>query len=923
MKTVTSGFTVNAAGTQITGVVVPAGAQSGPVLATTTTGTSLVGPVLFSRATSLAVGGYHTVAVRADGSLWAWGRNDAGQLGLGSTSDQTSPQRVGTATTWVSAAAGTSHTVAVRADGTLWAWGNNDAGQLGLGTTTSPTSPTQIGTATTWASAAAGGYHTLAVRADGTLWAWGNNDYGQLGQGTYDSQPSPTQVGAATSWVSAAAGNLHSLAVQADGTLWVWGDNYYGQLGLGSYAGGVTSPTQVGAATSWVSAAAGNLHTVATQADGSLWAWGNNYYGQLGLGTTTTQPGPTQVGTATSWASAAAGGYHTVAVRADGTLWAWGFNGFGQLGQGNYTRQTSPAQVGTGTSWASAAAGGYHAAGEQSCRAVWAWGENGSGQVGDGSTTQRPSPVRVYNPVSLLSFAPSSAAVGSTVAVTGTGLAGLTALSVNGVDALASVTGLTDTGFSFVVPAGAGATGTVTVTAGCGSASSAAFTVVPPPGLTALSPGAELPGLPVVLTGTGFTSTSTVSFGGVAATSVTYTSPTSLTAVVPATAPAGSSAVVVGTAGGSSASASSPAFTVLSVYDGGPLATCAPALPATATVADGAWHYLLSSTGQVVLAYNYTGASLGSFAADVLRADPASPVRQDGRGHPYLDRNWHLTASGGPFAGRTVQLRFYGLTSELARLQAADGTATLSNLKATQYSGASEDCTLGNDDFAGGEFRSLAAPASTPGNGVAWFMAQVSVADHFSEFYLTGSAAPLPVELLTFTAVAEGAGARLRWATASELSSARFEGERSPDGVAWERIGTVAAAGSSSTVRRYELLDARLPAGPAVLYYRLRQVDLDGTAHYSPLRAVQPTGAATSLSLFPNPAPGGAATLTGPPRRGGDGARCPGPGSSHGPGRCGGHGRAGPARRGSPRRVRGACRPPGPAPDGGISPPPN
>lgn len=140
-------------------------------------------------------------------------------------------------------------------------------------------------------------------------------------------------------------------------------------------------------------------------------------------------------------------------------------------------------------------------------------------------------------------------------------------------------------------------------------------------------------------------------------------------------------------------------------------------MPATATLPDGQWHYLLSSAGQVVLAYNYTGANLGSFAADVLRADAAQPVRQDTRGRYYLDRNFHLTASGGDFAGRIVQLRLYGLTAELARLQAADAGVTAAALKATQYSGLNEDCALANNS-ATGQRRVLAAPASTPGGGV-------------------------------------------------------------------------------------------------------------------------------------------------------------------------------------------------------------
>lgn len=135
---------------------------------------------------------------------------------------------------------------------------------------------------------------------------------------------------------------------------------------------------------------------------------------------------------------------------------------------------------------------------------------------------------------------------------------------------------------------------------------------------------------------------------------------------------------------------------------------------------------------------------------------------------------------------------------------------------------------------------------------------------HFSIWTLGSSANPLPVELSAFTATAQGPTAvRLSWATATEQNSARFEVERSADGTTFERIGTVAAAGSSSAPRAYELLDAQLATGAARLYYRLRQVDLDGTAAYSPVRSIALTGAAAGLSLFPNPAPGGAATLTG------------------------------------------------------------
>ena len=386
----------------------------------------------------------------------------------------------------------------------------------------------------------------------------------------------------------------------------------------------------------------------------------------------------------------------------------------------------------------------------------------------------------------------------------------------------------------------------------------------PAPTLTAVSPAAELPGNSVTLTGTNFTAASTVRFGGTAGTAgtgVVVNSATSITVTVPVALAPGSVYIVVNSASGSSLTA--PPFTALAVYSGGTLDACVAAVPATASVNDGAWHYLLNSGSQVVAAYNYTGTSLGNLAVDVLRANTTAAVRKDSHNHYYLDRNFHLTASAGPFTGRTVNVRFYGLNTEQTRLQAMDATATLANLKVTQYSGPNEDCSLGNNS-ATGERRTLPAPASTPA-GAPWFVAEVAVADHFSEFYLTGSSAPLPVELAAFTATAAGpAAVRLAWTTASEKNSASFDVERSLDGTAFARLAAVAAAGTSSSVRSYGLVDAKLPAGAALFYYRLKQVDADGTFAYSPVRSVALTAkAGTGLALFPNPAHGGAATLTG------------------------------------------------------------
>jgi hypothetical protein len=366
------------------------------------------------------------------------------------------------------------------------------------------------------------------------------------------------------------------------------------------------------------------------------------------------------------------------------------------------------------------------------------------------------------------------------------------------------------------------------------------------PTISSLNPVAELPGMPVIITGTNFTSGSTVTFGGVAAGSVTYTSATVLTAVVPAGASVGSSAVVVTTPFGSNVS--SPAFAVLKVYDAP--ANCLSTVPYAAT-GGGTWHYLRASTGEVVAALHDTQAGLGTVGVDFLVTGSAGAVRQDGHGAKYLDRNFHLTASGGTFVGSTVSVRFYGLTSELARLQAADPAVTLANLKATQYSGANEDCQLGNNS-ATDEHRVLSLSASTPGGG-AWFVAEAAVTDHFSEFYLTGSANPLPVELLAFTAERQGAAVALAWRTASEKNSMHFEVERSRDGRTFARIGTVAAQGSTASPSAYDFLDANYPGETNVLYYRLHQFDTDGTASFSPVRTVQ-VGGKDLLTLYPNPA---------------------------------------------------------------------
>ncbi len=310
----------------------------------------------------VAGGQNHSVGLRNDGTLWAWGRNTVGQLGQGtaSGSNQTTPIQVGTAFDWRSITAGIDFSLALRADGTLWAWGDNSFGQLGLGDTIFRTSPQQVGTSTDWAAVAAGDSFVLARKTDGTLWAWGRNESGSLGLGDTTQRNTPTQVGTATNWAAISAGGFHSAALRSDGTLWTWGNNLSGQLGLGDTSPR-TTPTQVGTATDWAAISAGGFHVLAIRQDGSLWVWGRNNFGQLGLGDTTNRTTPTQLGTQTDWDQVSTGGFTSLALKTDGTLWAWGANAALNPATctGDDVIHNTPTQVGSST-WYAIEAGYAH-----------------------------------------------------------------------------------------------------------------------------------------------------------------------------------------------------------------------------------------------------------------------------------------------------------------------------------------------------------------------------------------------------------------------------------------------------------------------------------------------------------------------------------------------------------------------------------
>ena len=332
----------------------------------------------------------HTLAIQPDGSLWAWGANNSGSIGDGTTTLRNIPVQIGSATNWLKVDAGRNCSSAIKSDGTLWTWGVNSSGQLGDGTTTSKSSPTQIGTGTDWSICAIAESHTLAIKTDGTLWAWGFNGSGQLGNNSTTNATAPIQIGTETNWAKIDGGQNFSVAIKTDGTLWGWG--------VGTRNGSSSSnlvPTQIGSDTNWSKIATGSVHTIAIKTDGTLWTWGSNFTGQLGNNSTTANSTPTQVGVATNWLNIAGGTEYSVASTTAGTFWAWGRNVYRNLGDGTTINRLLPVQIGTETDWTKVSAGESHTIGLKNNRSRQVWGDNAVGQFGNGTAISSAVPVLV------------------------------------------------------------------------------------------------------------------------------------------------------------------------------------------------------------------------------------------------------------------------------------------------------------------------------------------------------------------------------------------------------------------------------------------------------------------------------------------------------------------------------------------------
>ncbi|MCA0379970.1 MAG: hypothetical protein LCH36_11140 [Actinobacteria bacterium] len=297
--------------------------------------------------------------------------------------------------TFTSISAGSGHSLAISADGNTYAWGDNQHGQLGDGTSSNRYAPVlvQAPAGVTFTSIDGGGIHSLAIGSDGNTYAWGDNRYGQLGDGTSSNRYAPVlvQTPVGVTFTSISAGYYYSLAIGSDGNTYAWGDNSKGQLGDGTTTNrNVPALVQAPAGVTFTSVSAGYESSLALGSDGNTYAWGNNGSGLLGDGTTTNRNVPVlvQAPAGVTFTSVTTGLSASGAIGSDGNTYAWGPGSRGQLGNGTYNSSNVPVQVQApaGVTFISLGAGSSHfvAIGSDGNTYAWGWNGNSYGQLGDG-----------------------------------------------------------------------------------------------------------------------------------------------------------------------------------------------------------------------------------------------------------------------------------------------------------------------------------------------------------------------------------------------------------------------------------------------------------------------------------------------------------------------------------------------------------
>jgi alpha-tubulin suppressor-like RCC1 family protein len=308
---------------------------------------------------SISAGDFFTIAIKADNSLWTWGR----PIGGNNLSGAIPPTQIGNSTNWQKISAGMNHVLAIKTDGTLWAWGQNSNAQVGDGTTVIRYAPIQIGTANNWMSVSAGSYHSIALKTDGTLWAWGAADNGP-------DLLTPTQIGTANDWVKIETDESNCLALKTNGTLWYLVGN------------DVNNFNQVGSSNNWQDFSINVNSNWGIKADGTLWRFSPSSGSSV------------QEGTDNNWLSVSAGQQYVILKKSNNTIWGKGTNTYGQIGTGNNMDvNTLPIQIGTNSDWNKISAGRFHSLLLNNSNSLYSMGYNGSGALGDGTLIDKNTPI--------------------------------------------------------------------------------------------------------------------------------------------------------------------------------------------------------------------------------------------------------------------------------------------------------------------------------------------------------------------------------------------------------------------------------------------------------------------------------------------------------------------------------------------------
>ena len=358
------------------------------------------------------------MALLNDGSVWTWGSDVSGKLGDNQVSanyndfshDSLVPLRVhgpgnvGYLNSIVAISAGESHNLALRSDGTVWAWGWNALGQLGNGTTNDAHTPVRVIGVSNVVAISGRAYHCLALESDGSVWAWGWNSGGQLGDSTTVDGLVPKRVAGITNPVMISAAYKISVALMSNGTVKVWGTDTRGELGQGVFHGFSYSPVSVPGLSNVISISGSFQEPEALLADGSVWMWGWNNLGQLGNGGTNDTCVPAPVSGLTNMIFAGqTGDRNNCAIGADHTVYTWGRNYNGQLGIGTADQNPHPLPVALprfGNGYVTMVqTPDWHSLALQSDGTLWGWGSNEHGQGGNGTTNDQFSPMLVQWPV--------------------------------------------------------------------------------------------------------------------------------------------------------------------------------------------------------------------------------------------------------------------------------------------------------------------------------------------------------------------------------------------------------------------------------------------------------------------------------------------------------------------------------------------